>query len=78
MEWRWAPRRTTGLPGQRYPTLGIGCLLPDLGTGHDPGVPGSLVGRIDEVAGFHHALTAEQMWQLYTGSAAPARTTRPR
>ena len=53
--------------------LGIGCQVPDLGSGHEPGNPGLSGGRIDEVAVFNHPLTAEQVWQLYTGSATAVR-----
>ena len=60
-----------GIPRSARPkALGIGCQLPDLGPGREPGYMGLWPCKIDEVAVFNHPLTAEQMWQLYRGSAS--------
>ena len=66
---RWPRCHTAGFRPARPTALSIGCRVPDLGSGHEPGNPGLFCGRIDEVAVFNHPLTAEQVWQLYTGSA---------
>ena len=53
--------------------VSIGSQLPDLGSGHEPGNPVAWSGNLDEVVVFNHSLTAEQVWQLYVGSATAVR-----
>ena len=64
-----------GISRQSYPkvpkALGIGCRASEADVLATP--PGYWDGRLDEIAIFNHALTAGQVWQLYTGSASAVR-----
>ena len=51
--------------------LGIGCETDESSDGPLPQGPCLWYGRLDEIAIFQHALTVEQVRQLYSGSAAP-------
>ncbi|MCD4726038.1 MAG: LamG domain-containing protein [Pirellulales bacterium] len=53
--------------------LSIGCVLDTDHVKPDSERSGFWDGRIDELAVFHHALGAEQVWRLYGGSANAAR-----
>ena len=48
--------------------LGIGCLTEEVGAELAQAAPGPWNGCLDEIAIFNHALGAEQVRQLYTGS----------
>ena len=53
--------------------LSIGCILDADHVKSDSERPGFWDGRIDELAVFQHALSAEQVWRLYGGSANAVR-----
>lgn len=60
-----------GIDRQPLPEcLGIGCTMDKNGVGPRPESAFQWDGRIDEIAIFNHALSAEQVYQLYTGRAA--------
>ena len=63
-----------GIASQPLPKgLGIGCETDEAGIGLYTKMPCFWNGCLDEVAVFNHAITAEQVWQLYAGSATAAR-----